>query len=179
MGRYIMTTNKETCLGVLSLETASWIIASVQLLYNFFYIIGDIVRFQTSIAQEDKTTTLLTSIILVWTVVADCTAIYGAIVLGVGNTLSDGDPTYLLHWLVLSSLRPLLFLFTIMSDVLRGDIPGVASNMIHSGLTFLISIFCMHLIYALYRQIKCKEEYQSLDEKIMKEDCCNSYQAVV
>merc|ERR1712130_436214 len=152
MGRYIMTTNKETCLGVLSLETASWIIASVQLLYNFFYIIGDIVRFQTSIAQEDKTTTLLTSIILVWTVVADCTAIYGAIVLGVGNTLSDGDPTYLLHWLVLSSLRPLLF---------------------------LISIFCMHLIYALYRQIKCKEEYQSLDEKIMKEDCCNSYQAVV
>merc|ERR1712060_107555 len=182
MGRYIMATRKETCLGVFSLETASWIIASVQLLLNFFFIIGDIVKFQSSISEDDKTTSFFTSVTLVWTIVADGAAIYAALLLSIGNTLSAGDSSYLLIWLVLSSLRPLLFIFTIMADIIRGDLPGVTTHMIHSGLIFLISIFCMHLIYSLYRQqMKCKDECQSLDSKKdnTEEDSVQSYQAIV
>ena len=82
-----MATRKETCLGVFSLETGSWIIASVQLLFNFFFIIGDIVKLQTSISQDDMTAAFFTSFTLVWSVVADGAAIYAALLLSIGNTL--------------------------------------------------------------------------------------------
>ena len=45
------------------------------------------------------------------------------------------------------SLPPVLFLLTILVDIFRGDISGVATCMIHSGLAFILTIYCMHLLY--------------------------------
>ena len=83
---------------------------------------------------------------------------------------SPADPSYLLTWLVLSSFHPLLFILTIMSGVLRGDIAGVASTMVHSGLAFLLTMFCMHLLYTLYR-------YERMDSE--ENSCVKHYYAIV
>ena len=37
--------------------------------------------------------------------------------------------------------------------------------MIHSSLAFILNIYCMHLMYALYRQRKKEQEYETLDMK--------------
>ena len=37
--------------------------------------------------------------------------------------------------------------------------------MVHSGLAFLLTMFSMHLLYTLYRQIKVKQEYQRMDSE--------------
>ena len=79
---------------------------------------------------------------------------------------SQADPSYLLTWLVLSSFLPFLFILTILDGVLRGDIAGVASTMVHSGLAFLLTMYSMHQLYTLYRQIKIKQEYQRMDIEV-------------
>jgi hypothetical protein len=90
---------------------------------------------------------------------------------------SQAEPSYLLTWLVLSSFHPLLYILTILAGVLRGDMAGVASTMVHSGLAFLITMFCMHLLYNLYRQIKVKQEYGRMDsEEIL---CKKGYNAII
>ena len=47
----------------------------------------------------------------------------------------------------------------------REDISGVTTCMIHSGLAFILTIYCMHLLYALYGQRKKQREYERLDIK--------------
>ena len=37
--------------------------------------------------------------------------------------------------------------------------------MVHSGLAFLLTMFCMHLLHTLYRQIKNKQEYERMDSE--------------
>ena len=90
---------------------------------------------------------------------------------------SQADPSYLLTCLVVSSFHPLLFILTILTGCLRGDIAGVASTMVHSGLAFLITMFCMHLLYTRYRQIKVKQEYQRMDSE--ENFCVKHYNAIV
>jgi uncharacterized membrane protein (DUF485 family) len=90
---------------------------------------------------------------------------------------SLADPSYLLTWLFLSSFHPLLFILTILAAVLRGDMAGVASTMVHSGLAFLITMFCMHLLYTLYRQIKANQEYERMNSE--ENSCVKHYNAIV
>ena len=51
-----MPHNKETCLGVFSLQTASWIITFIQLFYNVFYILSDIAMLNSVIKTVDTDT---------------------------------------------------------------------------------------------------------------------------
>ena len=67
---------------------------------------------------------------------------------------SQAEGSYLLTWLVLSSFHSLLFILSIL-----------ASTMVHSGLAFLLTMFCMHLLQTLYRQIKNKQESQRMDSE--------------
>ena len=89
---------------------------------------------------------------------------------------SQADPSYLLTWLVLSSFLPFLFILTILDVVLRGDIAGVARTMVHSGLAFLLTMFCMHLLYTLYRQMTVWE-YERMDTK--ETVCVKYYNSIV
>jgi hypothetical protein len=48
--------------------------------------------------------------------------------------------------------------------------------MVHYGLAFLLTMFCMHLLYTLYRNIKVKQEYEMDSEAIL---CKKDYNAIV
>ena len=82
-----MSYKKESCLGVFSLETASWIIAFLQFFHNGFYILNDITVFKSSISLEDpdRTATAVMAFTLLGSIVADCAAICGALLLAIGN----------------------------------------------------------------------------------------------
>ena len=88
-----MSDKKETCLGVCSLRTASWIITFPQLFFNVFYILSDITKFNSIASIVDQTQTADTSDISVsvtyymGSLVADFVGICAAIVLGIGNCL--------------------------------------------------------------------------------------------
>ena len=88
-----MSDKKETCPGVFSLGTASWIIAFLQLFYNVFYVLQDITIFNTIVNTVDQTQTADHSYIAVsvtycmGSLVADFVGICAAIVLGIGNCL--------------------------------------------------------------------------------------------
>jgi hypothetical protein len=73
--------------------------------------------------------------------------------------------------LVLTSFHPVLFLLTTLLDIVRGDISGIATCMIHSGLAFILTIYCMHLMYALYQQRKMQQDYETLDMKEKGPEC--------
>jgi hypothetical protein len=63
-----------------------------------------------------------------------------------------------------------LFLLTLLINILRGDIEGVASCMVHSGLSFILTIYCMHLLCALYRQRKIEQEQERMDMEEEKDE---------
>ena len=54
--------------------------------------------------------------------------------------------------------------------------------MIHSGLSFLLTIYCMYLLYSVYRQRKVAHEYEMMDKQEKKVEgklCTKYYQSIV
>ena len=88
-----MSQKKESCLGVFSLQTSSWIIAILQLFYNVFSILSDIPMFESTASKSVEThlsahlDTAVPAIYHLGSVVADIFAIFASICLAIGNNL--------------------------------------------------------------------------------------------
>ena len=81
-----MTHKKDSCLGVFSLETASWIIAFLQLFYNVFLILNDITLFNKMTSLDDQShTAILMATSLLGSIVSYCEGICAASLLTIGN----------------------------------------------------------------------------------------------
>ena len=84
---------KESCLGVISLQTVSWIIATLQLFYNVFSILSDITMFESNVIKSEQThlpahlDNAVPAIYHLGSVVADIMAIFAAICLAIGTYL--------------------------------------------------------------------------------------------
>ena len=88
-----MSQKKESCLGVFSLLTVSWIIAILQLFYNVFSILSDISMFESNVIKSEQThlpahlDNAVPAIYHLGSVVADIMAIFAAICLAIGTYL--------------------------------------------------------------------------------------------
>ena len=81
-----MTHKKDSCLGVFSLETASWIIAFLQLFYNVLHILSDITLFNNMTSLDDEShPAVMTATSLLGSIVSDCAGICAASLLTIGN----------------------------------------------------------------------------------------------
>eukprot|EP00092_Neocalanus_flemingeri_P011670 GFUD01012575.1.p1 GENE.GFUD01012575.1~~GFUD01012575.1.p1 ORF type:complete len:203 (-),score=51.29 GFUD01012575.1:88-651(-) len=187
-----MDQKKETCLGVFSLLNASWIIAIIQLFYNVFIMpsavtsIYSVVQSINITATSDHTNTVLvlSCSYYTWSAVCHILGMCAAILLILSHVGSPPAPSHLLTWLLLTSFHPLLYLLAVLDSLLRGNITVVAGKMIHSGLPFLLTMYSMHLMYSLYRQMVQDQEYHRLyvgEEKgeMEKTKSKNCYQSII
>ena len=84
---------KENCLGIFSLQTVSWIIAILQLFYNFFSILSDVTMFESTVSKSVQThlpahlDNAVPAIYHLGSVDADIMATFASICLAIGNYL--------------------------------------------------------------------------------------------
>ena len=148
-----------SCLGLLSLATASWLIALVQLSYNAVSLITDLDCLHSSPA----------SLLCLSLALSDLLGILAAFTLAVGNTiLSRQWAGYLLVWLGLTSLHPLLTLTQVLQQALNLQPRLVAEVMTRDGVQFVLTIYCMFLMGAHYREITHKNSQESVIKNKLK-----------
>ena len=141
------TGDSNSCLGLVSLSTSSWLIALLQLTYNSFSLVTDL-----DLLHSNLDFLLHLSLTL-----SDILGIVAAFSLAVGNiTLGRKTPEYLLAWLGLTSLHPLLTLGQVSLQVLNLQPSLVAEVMARDGVQFILTIYCMYLMLAHYREIKLR-----------------------
>ena len=72
-------------------------------------------------------------------------------------------PSYLIVWVLLTSLQPLLFLTRLVCEAIRMDLTALAFTMTSHGLQFILCLYFIHLMLALHRQLTQKVAYEKLD----------------
>ena len=74
-------------------------------------------------------------------------------------------PSYLIVWVLLTSLQPLLFLTRLVCEAIRMDLTALAFTMTSHGLQFILCLYFIHLMLALHRQLTHKLAYERLDTR--------------
>ena len=74
-------------------------------------------------------------------------------------------PDYLIVWVMLTSLQPLLFLTRLVCEAIRMDLTALAFTMTSHGLQFILGLYFIHLMLALHRQLSHKLAYERLDTR--------------
>ena len=74
-------------------------------------------------------------------------------------------PSYLIVWVLLTSLQPLLFLTRLVCEAIRMDLSALAFTMTSHGLQFILCLYFIHLMLALHRQLTRKVAYEKLDTR--------------
>ena len=72
-------------------------------------------------------------------------------------------PDYLMVWMLLTSLQPLLFLTRLVCEAIRMELSALALTMTSNGLQFILCLYFIHLMLALHRQLTYKFAYERLD----------------
>ena len=137
--------DSNSCLGLVNLSTASWLISLLQLGYSIVSLMSDL----------DSLHSNLGDVLCLCLALADSLGIVAAFTLSVGNiTLGGQFPQYLLVWLALTSLKPLLTLAQIILQAVNLQPWLVAEVMARDGVQFILTLYCMYLMLAHYWQIK-------------------------
>merc|ERR1711862_1066100 len=69
-----------------------------------------------------------------------------ACILGVGSLIQPRKPSYLIVWVLLTSLQPLLFLTRLVCEAIRMDLSALAFTMTSHGLQFILGLYFIHLM---------------------------------
>ena len=139
--------DSNSCLGLVSPATASWLIALLQLSYNLASLPAILDSLHSSPG----------SLLYLGLALTDILGVLAAFTLAVGNTiLSRQWAGYLLVWLGLTSLQPLLALAQVLQQALNLQPRLVAELMTRDGVQVIITFYCMFLMLAHYREIKHK-----------------------
>ena len=144
--------DSNSCLGLVNLSIASWLIALLQLSYNVFSLMADL----------DSLHSNLGDVLYLCLVLADILGIVAAFTLSVGKiTFGRQFPQYLLVWLGLTSLQPLLTLAQIILQAVNLQPSLVAEVMARDGVQFILTIYFMYLMLAHFREIKQRNTQDS------------------
>ena len=144
--------DSNSCLGLVNLSTSSWLIALLQLTYNIFSLMTD----------PDSLHSNLDFLLYLSLALSDILGIVAAFSLVLGKiTLGRQWPEYLLAWLALTSLHPLLTLVQIILQAVHLQPSLVAEVMTRDGVQFILTIYCMYLMLAHYREIKLRNSQLS------------------
>ena len=170
----------DSCLGVISLRVSARLIAIIQLSYSLVSLIMIFTTTDlsplTDINSLNTVDALKYSFIQIFIYV---TGFVAACLLGIrslmsvefwriaiillDNTLHNfrqpRKPDYLLVWLLLTSLQPLLLLTVLVCEAMMLDITALVFTMASHGLQFILSLYFIHLMLALHRQLA----YERLD----------------
>ena len=79
------------------------------------------------------------------------------------NFRQPRKPDYLLVWLLLTSLQPLLLLTVLVCEAMMLDITALVFTMASHGLQFILSLYFIHLMIALHRQLSRRLAYDRLE----------------
>ena len=151
----------DSCLGVISLAMSAKIVAILQLCYSLLTL----VMITTSdLSPLNNISSLPTLEVLKYSqqIFLHFTGITAAGVLGIGILIQPRRPDYLIVWLLLTSLQPLLFLIDLVSEAIRMDLTALALTMTSHGLQFILCLYMMHLMLSLHRQLSRQLEYNRL-----------------
>ena len=66
-------------------------------------------------------------------------------------------------WLLLTSLQPLLLLTVLVCEAMMLDITALVFTMASHGLQFILSLYFIHLMIALHRQLSRRLAYERLE----------------
>ena len=137
--------DSNSCLGLVNLSISSWLIALLQLSYNVFSLMTDL----------DSLHSNLDVFLHLSLALADILGLVAAFILCVGNLILGRKlPEYLLVWLGLTSLQPLLTLAQILQQAANLEPRLVAEVMTRDGVQVILTIYCMYLMLTHYREIK-------------------------
>ena len=137
--------DSNSCLGLVNLSTSSWLISVLQLTYNIFSLMADL----------DSLHSNLNFVLYLSLSLSDIFGIIAAFTLSVGNIILGRQfPEYLLVWLSLTSLHPILTLVQIIQQAFRLQPRLVAEVMTSEGVQFILTIYCMYLMLAYYQEIR-------------------------
>ena len=151
--------DSNSCLGLVSLAAASWLIALLQLSYNLASLPAHLDSLHSSPG----------SLLYLGLALTDILGLLAAFTLAVGNTILGREwPGYLLVWLGLTSLQPLLSLAQVLQQALNLQPRLVAEVMTRDGVQFVLTIYCMFLMGAHYREITHKNSQESVIKNKLK-----------
>ena len=147
--------DSNSCLGLVNLSTSSWLVSLLQLTYNIFSLIADL----------DSLHANLNFVLYLSLSLTDIFGIIASFTLSVGNIILGRQfPEYLLVWLSLTSLHPLLTLAQIIQQAVSLQPRLVAEVMASEGIQLILTIYCMYLMLAHYREIRQRKN-QDLEIK--------------
>ena len=172
----------DSCLGVISLPVSARLIAIIQLSYSLVSLIMIFTTNELSPLTDINSLTTLEALKYSQQIFIYATGFVAACLLGIGSLMSveflknaiksknityyfrnPRRPDYLIVWLLLTSLQPLLFLTVLVCEAMRLDITALAFTMASHGLQFILGLYFIHLMLALHRQLSCRLAYERLD----------------